>query len=76
MLWVGTCPGHYGTNTMSLILTECKFKKQQGLSPGQELWKVFPNDDCFEHLLHSVHGSADHWPRGGMFSFLLLLLWQ
>ena len=66
-------PRHYG-NTMSLFLSEFECKKQQGLSPGQELWKVLPNDDRFEHLLHSMHGSADHWPSGGMYWVKLLLL--
>ena len=61
---------------MSLTLSESECKRQQGLSPGQELRKVLPCDDRSEHLLHSVHGSADHWSRGGMLSLLLFLLLQ
>ena len=59
---------------MSLTLSEFKCKRQQGLSPGQELRKILPYDDCFEHPLHSVHGSADHWPCGGLLPWFLFLL--
>ena len=59
---------------MLLTLSEFKCKRQQGLSPGQELRKILPYDDCFEHPLHSVHGSADHWPCGGLLPWFLFLL--
>ena len=51
---------------MSLTLSESKCKRQQGLSPGQELRKVLPCDDRFERLIHSLRGCAGHWSRVGM----------
>ena len=57
-------------NLMSLTFSEFKRKKQQGLSPGQELRKILPYDDRFEHSLHPVHGCDDHWRHSGLLSWL------
>ena len=49
-----------------VIALEQMCKEQQGVFQSQDLRKVLPNDDRFEHSLHSVLSSVYHWHRGGM----------
>ena len=33
---------------------------------ARSMERILLSDDCFEHSLHPVHRSTDHWPHAGM----------